>query len=307
MEDTPQGEQKENKAGDIKKTSSKTVNLNVQNRRKIGRRIIKAVQPMLEAAIRAECDVVKTRPEDQLKVLNVLLENCLLPAEGSNSSSDTFADVEAPEPSQDEDMIDVAQSQEIAPEILDTGLVEHGKISVANAEVIDTNMPDADADADAEHDVEDVIHVASATISDTDHLIDPQLLNNGIATHTTNGEGITPPDTNGYSFTPEDNQPTPPTPPVSNGENNMDGADVLNNGGIPWYVKDFQPEGTSVLQEVPVENMNGSHTSDDLSEMDDEDVKALAGAQDGPSEMNGTTPAAKGRKGKARRKFRGFK
>ncbi|TGO78924.1 hypothetical protein BELL_0049g00060 [Botrytis elliptica] len=307
MEHTPQGEQKEHMAADIEKTSSKSVNLNVQNRRKIGRRIIKAVQPMLEAAIRAECDVVKTRPEDQLKVLSVLLENCLLPAEGSNSSSDAFADVEAPEPSQDEHMVDVAQSQEIAPETLDTGMVECGQIPVANAEVIDTNMPDADADADAEHDVEDVIHVASATISDTDHLIDPQLLNNGIGTHTTNGDGITPPDTNGYSSTPEDNQPTPPTPPVSNGENNTDGADVLNNGGIPWYVKDFQPEGTSVLQEVPVENTNGSHTSDDLSEMDDEDVKALAGVQDGPSEMNGTTPAAKGKKGKARRKFRGFK
>ncbi|KAJ8065427.1 hypothetical protein OCU04_006114 [Sclerotinia nivalis] len=309
MDDAQQGEQKENLAGEIEKTFTKKVIIEVRDRRKLGKRIIKAVQPMLEAAIRAECDVVKTTPEDQLKVLNTLLENCLLPPEGSNGSFDAFADVGALEPSQDEDMIDVAQSEELASEALESGVVPRLGSPDANAEDIDTDMPDVDASAHVEHDVEDVIHVAPASNPGTDHMIDPQLLDNGIEKTTINGNanGITPPDTNGYSSTPEDNQPSPPTPPVSNGENTTDGADVLTNGGIPWYVKDFQPEGTSVLQEVSVENSNGSHASDDLSEMDDEDVKALASIQDGPSEQNGTTTATKGRKGKGRRKFRGFK
>lgn len=295
-------------AGDIEKTLTKTTrktNIEIRDRRKLGKRIIKAIQPMLEAAIRAECVVVKTRPEDQLKVLNNLLENCLPTADGSNGSLDAFAEVGAMEPSQDEDMIDVAQSEELASEALGNGVVEREESSDASAEILDTDMPDADADA--EHDVEDVIHVAPATNS-SDHMIDPQLLNNGVEKSITNGNGITPSDTNRYSSTPEDNNSLSlPTPPISNGENTTDGTDVLNNGGIPWYVKDFQPEGTSVLQEVSVENTNGSHASDDLSEMDDEDVKALASVQGGPSEQNGTTPATKGRKGKARRKFRGFK
>ncbi|RAL59323.1 hypothetical protein DID88_006928 [Monilinia fructigena] len=200
-------------------------------------------------------------------------------------------------------MVDVTQSEEPAANALDNNIVESKESSDVNAEIIDTEMPDADAG----HDVADVVHVAPAITSDTDHLIDPQLLNHSVEKPTTNGNGITPPDTNGYSSAPEESQPNSPTPPVSNGENTTDGTDVLNNGGIPWYVKDFQPEGTSVLQEVSVDNTNGSHASDDLSEMDDEDVKALAGVQDGPSEQNGTAPTAKGRKGKGRRKFRGFK
>ncbi|ESZ98037.1 hypothetical protein SBOR_1568 [Sclerotinia borealis F-4128] len=303
MNEPRQGEQKDNMAGDSEKTSTRKVNVEVRDRRKLGKRIIKAIQPMLEAAIRAECDVVKTAPEDQLKVLNSILENCLLPPEGSNGSLDAFADLGAPEPSQDEDMIDVAQSEEPAIEDLKGGVVARDESSYANADIIDTDMPDADA----ENDVEDVIHVASITTSGTDHMIDPRLLDNGVENPTTNGNSITPPNTNGYSPTPEENLPSPPTPPVSNGENTTDGADVLINGGIPWYVKDFQPEGTSVLQEVSVENPNDSHASDDLSEMDDEDVKALASVQDRPSEQSETTPAAKGRKVKSRRKFRGFK
>lgn len=297
MNDSSQSKQKENLAGDIEKTSNKKINIEIRDRRKLGKRIIKAVQPMLEAAIRAECDVVRTPPDDHLKMLNLFLENCLLPSEGLNGSIDAFVDLGAPEPSHDEDMIDVAQSAERTSEALNGD----GEESLgANAQIIDTDMPDVDA----EHDVEDVIHVAPIN---SDDMIDPQLLNNDIGKPTTNGNGITPPDTNGYASTTEENQPSPPTPPVSNGENTTDGADFLNNGGIPWYIRDFEPEGTSVLQEVPVENTNGSHASDDLSEMDDEDVRALASGQDGPSEQNGVTPAAKPKKPKARRKFRGFK
>lgn len=303
MNDFPQGNQKEKMAGDVEKVAVKKANIEVRDRRKLGKRIIKAIQPMLEAAVRAECDIIKTTPEDQLKFLNSLLENCLLPPEGSNGSLDTFADLGAPQPSQDDDMIDAAQSGEPISEAINGDILGHEMSSDANAEFLDTEMPDADA----EHNVEDVIHVASAFTADVDHMIDPQLLNDGVEKPATNGNGITPPDTNGYSSAPEETQPNPPTPPVSNGENTADGTDVLNSGGIPWYLKDFQPEGTSVLQEVSVENTNGSHASDDLSEMDDEDVKALATVQDGPSEQNGTTPVTKGRKGKGRRKFRGFK
>ncbi|KAG4030476.1 hypothetical protein MFRU_012g02090 [Monilinia fructicola] len=301
MNDSPPGRQNEKLIGDITKATAKKVNIEVRERRKLGKRIIKAIQPMLETAVRAECDVVKTTPEDQLKLLNSLLENCLLPPEGSNGSLDTIVDLGAPEPSQDEHMVDVAQSEEPASNALSNNIVESKESSDVNTEIIDTEMPDVDA----EHDVADVIQVSPAITSDTDHLIDPQLLNHSLEKPTTNGNGITPPDTNGYYSALEESQPNPPTPPVSNGENTTDGTDVLNNGGIPWYVKDFQPEGTSVLQEVPGDD--GSHASDDLSEMDDEDVKALAGIQDAPTAQNGTTPAAKGRKGKGRRKFRGFR
>jgi NuA3 HAT complex component NTO1 len=285
---------------DIEKMSAnKKHGTDIRERRKLGKRIIKAVQPMLEAALRAECDVLKKPVDDQLANLNILLESCLLPAEGSNGLQEALADLHGVERSQDDDAPDAFKASN-SGSTESPGNLEGEALLKSESTNGDVEMSDV-----ADHDAEDVIHV--------DSMIDPALRDLGVPIVQVAGEvketktnGITPPGTNGYSSTMEVTQITPPTPPVSTGENPTESADVLNNGGILWYVKDFQPEGTSILQDVPAEHTNGSVDSEELSDMDEEDIKALADPEAGPSMQSGT-PATKAKKAKSRKKWRGFK
>lgn len=67
----------------------------------------------------------------------------------------------------------------------------------------------------------------------------------------------------------------PPTPPLSNGDITVDRADPLTSGGIPWYLKDFDPEGTIISQEQWTGREAISRLSEDLSDMDDDELKGL--------------------------------
>jgi NuA3 HAT complex component NTO1 len=283
-----------------KKSPNKKLATDIRDRRKLGKRIIKAVQPMLEAALRAECDVLKKPVDDQLANLNILLDSCLLPPEGSSGLQEALADLHGAERSQDDDMPDAIKASNTEPTELSGNL--EGE-AVLKSESINGDVEMSDVNMD--HDAEDVIHV--------DSMIDPALRDLGAPIIQIAGEvkesrtnGITPPETYGYSSTVEVTQITPPTPPVSTGENPTESADVLNNGGILWYVKDFQPEGTSVLQDVAAEHTNGSVDSEELSDMDEEDIRALADPAAGPS-VQSSTPATKAKKAKSRKKWRGFK
>ncbi|PQE33040.1 PHD-finger domain-containing protein [Rutstroemia sp. NJR-2017a WRK4] len=285
---------------DIEKMSTnKKHSTDIRERRKLGKRIIKAVQPMLEAALRAECDVLKKPVDDQLANLNILLESCLLPAEGSNGLQEALADLHGVERSHDDEVPDAFNANN-SGSTESSGNLEGEALLKSESTNGDVEMSDV-----ADHDAEDVIHV--------DSMIDPALRDLEAPIVQVAGEvketktnGITPPETYGYSSTVEVPQITPPTPPVSTGENPTESADVLNNGGILWYVKDFQPEGTSILQDVPAEHTNGSVDSEELSDMDEEDIKALADPEAGPSVQSGT-PATKAKKAKSRKKWRGFK
>lgn len=290
---------------DADKTSpSKKVNTEVRDRRKLGKRIIKAVQPMLEAALRAECDVNRKPAEEQLKNLNSLLESCLLPPEGSSGLQEALADLHGTKRLQEDEMLDTVKTNGIEP----SGSSEHpepfgepgnDELPITDSKDVDVEMPDVDAD----HDIGDVIHVEAPVTEEV--TLDTTVVQKSVkAPH---ADGITPPDTNGYSSAQENSQASPPTPPISTGDNTVEAADVLSSGGIPWYLKDFQPEGTSVLQDVTTDKANGSLASEELSDMDDDDLKALGDVEVGPTEQSSVTPATKSKKAKTRRKWRGFK
>ena len=119
----------------------------------------------------------------------------------------------------------------------------------------------------------------------------------------------TPPDINGYVSAPENQQPSPPTPPVSTGDNGIDHVDTLTNGGIPWYLKDFKPEGTSILQESGSSSQDVSGMNDDVSDVDEGGVKGIGGDIDeGDGEVLGAvgdTPRTK--KAKTKKRWKGFK
>ena len=91
----------------------------------------------------------------------------------------------------------------------------------------------------------------------------------------------------------------------------------LAQGGIPWYVEQFDPDGTTIYEErwTGPEVLRGM--SEELSEMDDDELQGL-----GPTDVDGTenviepslevvAPSAKLAKlkknGKRKRRWGGFK
>ena len=68
----------------------------------------------------------------------------------------------------------------------------------------------------------------------------------------------------------------PPTPPMSLEEQQQT---ALTHGGIPWYVEQFDPVGTTVYDERWTGREVLRSMSEDLSEMDEEELRGLGGAE----------------------------
>lgn len=292
--------------------SPKKQAVDIKDRKKLAKRIVKAVQPQLEAAVRAEADINNKPVEKLMKELELLLEASLQSQIESVPALIGEA-VSLGEAEGDMEMTDADQAKHGVKAINGDSTTEnhddnHDKNEGENKDV---EMQDADA---PHEEVEDdctvtVIAAGESEVADAeDTIVAVPLaeLDGNISQVKPNGikNTSTPPDTNGYAPPPESQQPTPPTPPVSNGDLATDNVD-LSSGGTLWYLKDFQPEGTSILD--PSDNM--SRLSEDLSDMDDEELNVLAqgvgGEVAGPVGSSTTTPRTK--KGKVKKRWRGFK
>ena len=101
----------------------------------------------------------------------------------------------------------------------------------------------------------------------------------------------------------------PPTPPMSSG----DDPQPFVQGGIPWYMKPFDPSGTTIEEERWTGRDLVRGMSEDLSDMDEDELSGLVDAE-GPDSVNGAAQqkasedAEKKRKANARRRRkRGFR
>lgn len=98
----------------------------------------------------------------------------------------------------------------------------------------------------------------------------------------------------------------PPTPPMSSGE----GSQPFSQGGIPWYMQPFDPSGTTIEEERWTGRDLVRGMSEDLSDMDEEELSGLVDA-DEPDSTNGEQQAAEAKEKKRlaynakRRKKRG--
>jgi len=274
-------------AKELEKSSpSKKTVLDLRGRRSLAKRILKAVQPQLEAAVRAEADISGKSTEKQLKELELAIEAALQTGPDSISLGGSVADAEG-DHDRDVEMTDAAQHKING---------HHGSKVTSNSADVDME----DADAPGEDDEDAIIAVGEDTIDTGAALTEV----NGNVSQTKpnhingNKNATTPPDTNGYSSAPEHMQPSPPTPPVSNRDISTDHVDFLAKGGVPWYLKDFQPEGTSLLQ-----GNEGGASFNDILDMDED---AIANGDYG--EVIGAAIIAspsKSKKGKAKKKARG--
>jgi NuA3 HAT complex component NTO1 len=87
----------------------------------------------------------------------------------------------------------------------------------------------------------------------------------------------TPPASNGYVAVSRPSQPAPPTPPQSNGSlsTGKETTDPLTEGGVPWYLQMFDPKGVSAVEPGWAGRNAVRSLSEDLSEIDDEELTGL--------------------------------
>jgi NuA3 HAT complex component NTO1 len=294
---------------------SKQVILKQKERKTLAKRIIKAIQPQLEAVARSEADVTKISPEHGLQTLIDALENCTRDAVG------VVYDYVASEANASTNENDHRDDPDHFDSIVVATAATEDKMDVDDH---DQDAPgeeyDEDADEDApgeEVDDEDVFAPVPTGSPETvrDHVVleSPSLQLASLSKANGPTSSDTPPDTNGYvSSASQPPTVNPPTPPVSNGDLNTTISDLsiqpaakvikdldLSRGGVPWYMEKFQPQGMSVVEPE-------ADDSDELSEMDEDEVRALGEDAEGDVVM-AETKTDKKKNGRAKRRWKGFR
>jgi NuA3 HAT complex component NTO1 len=245
-----------------------------RERKKLGKRILKAVQPQLETALRLEAEA-NHRPFEGLKQqLETMIEASL------EYRPKPVADGGDGEGEQSQDVIMVDSSAAV----IAVGGSNHNGLT-SRDENEDVKMTDADNQASTDGSIE-----VDTSAIETDVKVEGIRATADI-TAAPNSEAIetkpdmtakngllpvnTPPETNGYISAPPTSQPAPPTPPQSNGSLGRQPFDALTDGGILWYLQEFEPEGTSAALEQWSGREAVRSLSEELTEIDDDELKEL--------------------------------
>lgn len=257
-----------------------------RERKKLAKRIIKAVQGPLEEATRMEAELVGKPFEKELRELDAILEGSLRTHRASTSDL-------AYEGASDDETADQGRHQSMVPN--DT----LRKFEVEGAHDGGVDQHTSKRTPDDEHTDEAVIHLQ---------------LTNGEQTVGIKNDGIhADTDEHGLERSLQDSPhrpdvpAVPPTPPRSENE---DLLVPLANGGIPWYLEPFDPQGTTIHDErwTGREVLRGM--SEDLSEIDDEELNGMAlesiaeepGERGRVKDDGPTSAAAKRNKARARQR-----
>lgn len=265
-----------------------------RDRKRLGKRILKSVQPQLEAALRAEADLSKKPLDVLLKELDGMLEASLEPRQRATTVA---------EDGQDITMADAGEEGQI----IVAGQVNDGGDVAAKAEpdAEDGTGPSDGLDADAESadkmDVDRSPHKvnghANANISESEEAVGKnETLIPAVASASVSvaGDGLAhqkpdhmPGGANGSSSSPTLNgytagvqpphQADPLTPPQSNGSLGHGAAttDALSEGGLPWYLKGFEVVGTTATEEQWAGREAVRSLSEELTDLDDEALRDL--------------------------------
>ncbi|KAJ1335202.1 NuA3 HAT complex component NTO1 [Microdochium nivale] len=260
----------------------------IRDRKRLGKRILKSVEPQLESALRIEGDVTH-KAFDTLKAeLEALLESSLEVRPNKQTSATQQLEIGV---SQDVIMVD-SSAPDILPDIPAdiTAEITVGGVASDDGATTDVAMLDADGEPDDEE-----RNIEVATSGDDAPELRSTANNKRNVTNKVDSSDIeaidTPPATNGYVSVPASAHAGPPTPPQSNGSFGRQLTDSLVEGGIPWYLKEFEPRGTTALPEAaqPPVPIRARSPSEALTEMDDDELTGL-GAE--INEGNGSITAS---------------
>ncbi|KAL3462345.1 hypothetical protein BJX64DRAFT_141500 [Aspergillus heterothallicus] len=294
------------------------LSLEQREKRKMAKRIIKAIQPALEDAIRKESELNRQPFEQELKDLDVMLENSLLSGRGSEIDSgertgeDSFDKVEKMEVT--ESNVHDTEGHPGAsakPDPQDEPMEEQAN---ENEPAVDEKQP---PEASSEPQLMDIDATEEGTpaISGFDSATSPTARAPDVAQRDVTAETT---ENIEETKTPVPDQKTevtkvPPSPPILQG----DQQNPLSQGGIQWYMQPFDPNGTTIHEErwTGREVMRG--LSEELSELDEDELKDLVAddelesAAAGDASASGAPDNSGGEQGvkihRTRRRWRGFK
>lgn len=265
----------------------------IRERRKLGKRILKAVQPLLETSLQVESEI-STKPTEGLqKELEALIDASIDIGRQVNGTAYSVPD----EGAEDTIMLDAPDlSSESHTIVKSEPLTRESGITSNDVDVMDTAENDDDDGEEGEEEEDEDDDDNDDEEREEGDSIEVNTVGLGIMTNRPAvGLGITqemavktvrvtsaitsetPPNSTGsFVAMAAPSQEGPPTPPQSNGSLGNEPADPLSEGGVLWYLRALEPHGTSILEEHWAAGRDAVRTlSEDLTDLDDEDFKDL--------------------------------
>ncbi|OJD11930.1 hypothetical protein AJ78_07403 [Emergomyces pasteurianus Ep9510] len=295
------------------------LSLEQREKRKLAKRIIKAIQPALEDSLRKESELNGKPFEKELKDLDALLENSVLSRRSSlvATSGEATNDLEpmALYPLVNGIKSDNESGKMEVSEPATKPLLAEPEVQAVEQNK-DVTMVDVNGDTETGHDAK------PGSISETNGILTEiprkaSPTSQHIEGRAKNEAGST--SSGGVQMT----APTSPAPRVVS----LDTEDQapLSQGGIQWYMQPFDPVGTTVHEErwTGREVLRGM--SEELSEIGEDELRNLVGDEppeympdlpnQGPGTSSGVGPHAdatmastlKPKTHKTRRRWKGFK
>ncbi|KAI0389288.1 PHD-finger domain-containing protein [Xylariaceae sp. FL0594] len=248
-----------------------------RERRKLGKRILKAVQPQLEAALHLEAEA-NHRPFKSLKQELEAITEASLEYRPKPVATNGGLDGEK---SQDVIMVDsslavIAAGGMKQEDVDDKG--SHADVPMTDA-MTEANNQGTSTDGNIDVDTSDPMAVDNAQDEDdmatASHIQITGGKPSGMSGMNNDLDINTPPGINGYNSMMPASQPAPPTPPHSNSSLERQPTDTLTDGGILWYLQEFDPVGASAVLEEQEEAHTVRNQSEELTEIDDDELKGL--------------------------------
>lgn len=248
---------------DVSPTKQNTYS-EARDRKRLGKRIIKSVQAILELALKSETDITSKSYASLHKELEGMIDASLEIRKPFTPHPQVEVSVQA-----DQDIVMADASEEGHINVAEGRL--NGAADGEDADRMDVDELSIEVkDEDAAQTNGDTAVDSTAADEGATHEKEGKLLSNGIKS------APTPPDTNGYvSVSQNSTQPTPLTPPQSNGSLGRGTDNTLTEGGIAWYLKPFELEGTTAIEEQWAGRDAVRSLSEELTDMDEEELNDL--------------------------------
>jgi NuA3 HAT complex component NTO1 len=251
----------------------------------LGKRILKSVQKLLQAAVQAEAELTNGPVDvqalfdelDRMIDSSLELKQPAVPV----TNAEMLEDEPMPDAPQDGQIVVVHSRQgnsttyqEDAP-VADGDIKEEaGTDADEDAMNIDTVPPVADGPDDSS------APAAPVTEQSEDFNSLTATLDRAVTSAASKPSGITQTSSPPHSHVADANSPPtaapqpqsqPLTPPRSLTNGNPNAPDALNEGGVPWYLHDLDIEGTTLGEDLVAATLS----DEELSEMDDETLNDL--------------------------------
>lgn len=239
-----------------------------KDRKRLGKRILKSIQPQLETALKAEAEITS-------KLFTGLQQEL-------EGMIDASLEIRQPFGSQRQ----AGSSEQYNQDVIMVDAVEDGHVTVGGA-------TDCQVDDEAGEQTADKMDVDEQSIEVKEEESAQANANGGIDVAVASVDNMaqgsvnkplpslvrsapTPPDMNGdMPVSQNSRQPAPLTPPGSNGSLGRATENALTEGGIPWYLKNFEPDGTTAIEEQWAGRAAVRSLSEELTDMDEEELNDL--------------------------------